>query len=253
MKTSIILSTCCIYLAILTSITAGPTRFFVDRQGRIIEAELISHAGVGSGKLTIRKGSKEFDVKLSIFGEKDQAFIREWMKKTPAKKKAPAKIHYSFEISEKKKKITKDYYVYDLAIENLADNPVTNFKITYLVFCKNSMGKIVSKGDSIEVTNPVKKGQTAKLSTKLFDPDALVLEDETIIESISPSDWWPESERKRGGRASLVGVLVRIHDADGNLVADWRSGGSQFKGNWPRPKTANSKPEKPQKPKVTIE
>jgi len=55
-------------------------RKFEDRFGREIEANLVSHEGVDSGRVTIRKADgKEYNVELNTFSKKDQQIIQKWM------------------------------------------------------------------------------------------------------------------------------------------------------------------------------
>ena len=67
----------------LSSPCGGEAREFEDRFGRLLEAELVAHGGVGAKTVMIKKADgKTHDVEIGAFSEKDQTFIREWMKKT---------------------------------------------------------------------------------------------------------------------------------------------------------------------------
>ena len=73
-------------------------RVFEDQFGRIINAELVSHTGNESENVTIKKSGKKMVVKVSLFSEKDQKFIRDWILKllhhltTTLEFKSPKKI-----------------------------------------------------------------------------------------------------------------------------------------------------------------
>ena len=74
-------------------------RVFEDQFGRIINAELVSHTGNESENVTIKKSGKKMVVKVSLFSEKDQKFIRDWMTKTPPS------LDYNFRVQVAKKDI----------------------------------------------------------------------------------------------------------------------------------------------------
>ena len=68
------------------SFCGAELRKFEDRFGREIEAKLVSHEGVDSGRVTIRKvDGKEYDVELNTFSKKDQQIIQKWMESTDPK------------------------------------------------------------------------------------------------------------------------------------------------------------------------
>ena len=68
------------------SFCGAELRKFEDRFGREIEAKLVSHEGVDSGRVTIRKvDGKEYDVELNTFSKKDQQIIQKWMESTGLK------------------------------------------------------------------------------------------------------------------------------------------------------------------------
>ena len=68
------------------SFCSAELRKFEDRFGREIEAKLVSHEGVDSGRVTIRKiDGKEYDVELNTFSKKDQQIIQKWMESTDPK------------------------------------------------------------------------------------------------------------------------------------------------------------------------
>ena len=67
-------------LIISLSFCGAELRKFEDRFGREIEAKLVSHEGIDSGRVTIRKADgKEYDVELNTFSKKDQQIIQKWM------------------------------------------------------------------------------------------------------------------------------------------------------------------------------
>ena len=85
---------------LLLSITGFVSaKVFEDQFGRIMNAELVSHTGAEGENVTIKKSGKDMVVKVALFSEKDQKFIREWMKKTPPT------LDYNFRVEVAKKEI----------------------------------------------------------------------------------------------------------------------------------------------------
>ena len=234
---------CVACLALTSSAFAEERRVLVDKKGRAIEATLVSHPGADSGKITIRKEGKEFTVDVSTFREEEQKHLREWIAKTPPK------VTYQLDLAATKTKTKEKEYAYKLAVKNDGKAPLSNFKIRYRVYMENSAGKTVFREHEIPVEGPLKEGKTAKLTTKSYNPDSLVIKDKnsTVVTSTSSSGV------KKKGRSGLIGVLVRLYDNHGQLVEDWRSSGTNFKAQWPDPKSKKKSGKKPKQPEVIIE
>lgn len=118
-------------------------RVFEDQFGRIINAELVSHTGNESENVTIKKSGKKMVVKVSLFSEKDQKFIREWMTKIPPT------LDYNFRVEVAKKEIenkpgtnpfkkSDDKEVaYLMRLTNLTRQPVSGLRVEYRAYMKN--------------------------------------------------------------------------------------------------------------------
>ena len=131
---------------IVSCITAPGSLFarvFEDQFGRIINAELVSHTGNDSENVTIKKSGKKMVVKISLFSEKDQKFIREWMTKIPPT------LDYNFRVDVAKKEIenkpgsspfnkSDDKQVaYLMRLTNLTRQPVSGLRVEYRAYMKN--------------------------------------------------------------------------------------------------------------------
>ena len=131
---------------IVSCITAPSSliaRVFEDQFGRIINAELVSHTGNESENVTIKKSGKKMVVKISLFSEKDQKFIREWMTKIPPS------LDYNFRVDVAKKEIenkpgsspfnkSDDKEVaYLMRLTNLTRQPVSGLRVEYRAYMKN--------------------------------------------------------------------------------------------------------------------
>ncbi len=121
-------------------------RVFEDQFGRIINAELVSHTGNESENVTIKKSGKKMVVKVSLFSEKDQKFIRDWMTKTPPS------LDYNFRVQVAKKDIenkpggspfekSDDKRVaYLMRLTNLTRQPVSGLRVEYRAYMKDYGG-----------------------------------------------------------------------------------------------------------------
>ena len=83
------------------SLSGIEAKQFEDKFGRVMVAELVSHTGADGNIVKIDKGGKKMDVKIDVFSEKDQQFIRDWMKNTPPT------LDYAFRVQAVKKKLSE--------------------------------------------------------------------------------------------------------------------------------------------------
>ena len=234
---------CLVYLPLISSAFAEEKWVLIDKKGRAIEASLVSHPGAESGKITIRKDGKEFTVDVSVFHEEEQKRLREWIDKTPPE------VPYELKLSAIKSKTNDRDYAYKLEIKNDGKTPLSNFKIRYRVYMENSVGKTVHREHEIPVEGPLKEGKTAKLTTKPYNPDQLVIKDKnsTIVSSATSS-----GIRKKG-RSDLLGILVRVYDSHDRLIEDWKTTGTNFNAQWPDANAKKKDDKKSQDPDVVIE
>jgi len=125
---------------------AVSAKVFEDQFGRIINAELVSHTGAGGESITIKKSGKNLVVKVSLFSEKDQKFIRGWMKETPPT------VNYNFRVDIAKKEIqakpsanpfeksTEKSTAYLIRLTNLIRYPVSGLRVEYRAYMKDYGG-----------------------------------------------------------------------------------------------------------------
>jgi len=234
---------CLTFLAFTSTAFPEERRALVDKKGRVIDATLVSHPGAESGKITIRKDGREFTLDLSTFRNEEQKHLRNWIAKTPPK------VTYELDLSATKTKTKKGGYAYKLEIKNAGKASLSKFKILHRVYMENSVGKTVYREHELLVDGPLREGKTAKLTTKPFNPDSLVIQgkNSTIVSSATSSG------TKKKGRSGLQGVLVRVYDSYGQKVIDWRSPGTKFKAQWPDAGAGKNESKKESKPEVTIE
>ncbi len=220
-----------VFLLSLAFSAACGAREFEDQFGRTINAELVSHTGEDAKTVTINRGGKELEVKISVFSAADQKFIRDWMKSTSPK------INYSFRIETTKKKLSEtrtksgfyrrskvQQYAYEIKITSLCRQPVKDLSVEYRAYMADNYRRTSSSGtvqtsEKIDIKGPLKYNHTATLQTKSFS-----------LDSFRSGYYYSSSSTIKD---SLLGVLVRVYDPDGNIIADYRSGSSKFKHTWP--------------------
>lgn len=212
-----------------TAVSSASARAFEDKFGRTIEAELVSHTGAKAPVVKINKDGKEMEVKVSIFSAKDQAFIRQWMTKTPPT------ISYAFRVEASKKVAdtarSKAYYEkgksaetnYELKITNLSRQTVSGIRIEYKVFMRNNgdpssyggfntaSGTLMNVTDKVKVDSELAYNRSAVINTKSLRIDS-------ARGSFSSSNFTDE----------LLGVIVRVYDPENKMVTEWRTPNRAF-------------------------
>ena len=139
---------------LLLSITGFiSAKVFEDQFGRIMNAELVSHTGAEGENVTIKKSGKDMVVKVALFSEKDQKFIREWMKKTPPT------LDYNFRVEVAKKEIqskpsanpfeksSTGKTAFLMRLTNLTRQPVSGLRVEYRAYMKDYGGGSSSRDD----------------------------------------------------------------------------------------------------------
>ena len=134
---------------------AVSAKVFEDQFGRIINAELVSHTGAEGESVTIKKSGKNIVVKVVLFSEKDQKFIRGWMEKTPPT------VDYNFRVDIAKKEIkakpsanpfeksSEKSTAYLIRLTNLIRYPVSGLRVEYRAYMKDyGGGSSSSRGSS---------------------------------------------------------------------------------------------------------
>ncbi|HAA88817.1 MAG TPA: hypothetical protein DCE22_11205 [Verrucomicrobiales bacterium] len=118
-----------------------------------MNAELVSHTGAEGENVTIKKSGKDMVVKVALFSEKDQKFIREWMKKTPPT------LDYNFRVEVAKKEIqskpsanpfeksSTGKTAFLMRLTNLTRQPVSGLRVEYRAYMKDYGGGSSSRDD----------------------------------------------------------------------------------------------------------
>ena len=213
---------CFILLVISISQSKVLSRTFEDQFGRTIKADLISHTGISSNEVKISKDGKQLNVKISLFSEKDQKFIRNWMKETPPM------IDYVFRIEATLKQLgsfkskSNSIYsstsrsktktnAYEINLTNLTRQTVKDLRLEYRVVKEGRSGRFEFQRGRKEISEPLRYNQDIVLTTAKSELDS-----------------YRSSYSSYSYKESVLGVLVRIFDKQGELVADWRSSNTKI-------------------------
>ena len=215
-------SLCVIFLAVAFPHSTVLARAFEDQFGRTMEADLISHTGISSDIIKIRMGGKQLDVEISLFSDKDQKFIRNWMEETPPK------IDYAFRVEATLKQLgtvpkktsssrssssrtkTKTN-VYEIHLTNLTRQTVRDLRLEYRIVKEGRSGKFEFQKGSKEISEPMRYNQDVVLTTAKSELDS-----------------YRSSYSSYSYKEAVLGILVRVFDQQGELVTDWRSTGTKM-------------------------
>lgn len=213
---------CFILLVISISQSKVLSRTFEDQFGRTIKADLISHTGISSNEVKISKDGKQLNVKISLFSEKDQKFIRNWMKETPPM------IDYVFRIEATLKQLgsfkskSNSIYsstsrsktktnAYEINLTNLTRQTVKDLRLEYRVVKEGRSGRFEFQRGRKEISEPLRYNQDIVLTTAKSELDS-----------------YRSSYSSYSYKEVVLGVLVRVFDKQGELVADWRSSNTKI-------------------------
>ena len=167
-------------------------------------------------------GGKQLDVEINLFSDKDQNFIRNWMKETPPK------INYAFRVEATLKQLgtvpkktsssrssssrtkTKTN-VYEIHLTNLTRQTVRDLRLEYRIVKEGRSGKFEFQKGSKEISEPMRYNQDVVLTTAKSDLDS-----------------YRSSYSSYSYKEAVLGILVRVFDQQGELVTDWRSTGTKM-------------------------
>jgi len=221
-----------LFLLVLPSLCFAELRNFTSMTGKTMRMELVGHKGENHLILKNADGRQMDGVKMSVFSESDQAYIRKWMAKVPPT------IKYSFKFTEEQKKLSgtsdnvggcknvrKNSMAYVVKMTNMSRDTVPGpLTLNYYVFMDNegdngyssssSKGEQSKKG-TLKLEQPLRFNQAAEFTTAAMQIDSVNYESDS------------GSFRDR-----LVGVMVRVTDAKGKEVALYKSQ-ALAKRDWP--------------------
>lgn len=227
-----------LFAMVLPGLDPATAREFTDRDGRKMEADLVSHAGAASPTVKIRKDGREFTVEIARFSGQDQEFIREWMKATP-----PAD---ALAVKATRKNVGGGKFLYEIELRNLGEDALGKMSAEYIVYMENSAGTVVSDRGKTDFTPAIPPKGAVELATAPLDPNTIIANQGGTTNSITVNS----SNDRRKRRSDLLGIIVRIHNENGQRVTEWRSPGSGFPDKWPEEKNTTTGSDGPVAPKT---
>lgn len=199
-------------------------RVFTDAKGREIIAEIVSARG---DTVELNMDGKTFKTPISLLSTADQKFIRKWMQDNPAK------IDYHLDFKVEKKQIERDTmgsgyerkthgkYTYRITVTNRSREEAIGLTLKYRAFMIDRVTgtyfSIASKPETVQ-----KDGQVELPALKLN----LSAEFDTEPFDMEETHYW---DTTRLIKDEFIGILIRVFDAGGNIVADHREGSTALK------------------------
>jgi hypothetical protein len=233
-------------------------REFHDQQGRTVKIELLSW-NKASGKLSVEmENGRRISVKPSIFSEKDQQYIADWLQdqvfmndrylrldveKRSAGQRKETKEIQSNQNSEDEVKINIDKVVYELTLENKGHTDLVNCTVEYMLFYeKEEFGSNADPALKYEagkkMLEELKCGDSANVVTKPAEMTTYKL----------PPGWVWTNGASTKSRDQVLGLWVKItrKSADGRtLVREYCEPGSlKEKHRW-EPTPVSKKKKRP--------
>ncbi len=224
-----------LFLGVLFLLLAAPPapaelRKFTNTSGKEIIAEVVS----GKGDLVqLRMDGRTIKTRIDAFSAADQEYLRKWIKDNPPK----IDYHFDIDIDKKKlernlqdvgyKKYKNDVYAYRVTITNRTRETVSGLKAKYRAFKEDRVdGQYIRSNLEIEMKEGAVEIPELKYNhSASFDTESFVL-DEVRYDYTT-----------RTTKDNLQGLLIRILDGEGNIVADVREGESSIKNrSWDQKK-----------------
>ncbi|MEM7011929.1 MAG: SHD1 domain-containing protein [Verrucomicrobiota bacterium] len=184
-----------------------------------MEAELVSHK---AGKITLlRADGVKFEVAPNVFSADDQLFIKEWMEKNPET------VSYAFRISADKektegrtqdlgyKRVKNEKWAFRMKITNTSRDTVNNLKVKYRMFYTNEADGEYSASDLAPLK--MAEGEASLKADLAFNRTMEFLTKTVNLDFV---DYDGAGSRYKD---TLEGCLVRIEDANGKVVAEWKN------------------------------
>ena len=221
-------------LLLVPTLVRAEYRDFTDKQGRVMNAELINV--IGKEVRLKRDDGAAFTVDPSIFCEEDENYIRLWMVKSLSERDSLLDLSArSAETSAKEVsgsdlvKAKKWDGYYKIEIENKSDLNLEELKVEYafLVFHMNPGAKSRDDGK----TEVVKKDLTIPMLSGRGEFAFDTAKAEMLSTDLASNAYWTDGG-KDSSKDKLEGIWIRLYYRD-QLIMDWSNPSSmKEKYNW---------------------
>ncbi len=194
-------------------------RTFTDTGGRMMKAKILSHKGDGKVKFELANG-KVYNLPITKFCQDDQEYLTKWTKANPPQLEYALK----FEVKQTKvagrrknlgyKKVTNARYAYEVKVTNGGRDTLSDMKLEYKMFMNNEADgsysgtrKTNTKSGTFEIAGHLPYNHERKFTTEAMNIDIV--------------DYGYRSSRYKD---ELGGILIRVKNKDGKLVASYAHG-----------------------------
>jgi len=208
-------------LSILQSPLPAEFRDFRNLDGKVIRAELVSHK---DGKVTLRRvDGRTFTLRPNLFDPVDQLYIKDWMENTPVE------ISYRLEIEAEKRKtggenqdlgykrVKQETWAYRISLTNFSRDTPRDLTVQYKIFYQNRAEGLIPLAPDERAHLSMVRGEEKLEGDLDFNRTVEFLTKDVPIEIV---DYDGAGERHKD---ELEGCLLRILDAQGHPVMEWRT------------------------------
>lgn len=210
---------------------AAEYRQFTNKEGRSIEAMILSVAqDRRTLKIRLRDG-KEIEMEALLLSLDDQQYLKEWLAGQPG-----GGSNYRLNVSLEKMtgkatereradiyRFTTEYPAYRIKVHNLSREAARGMVVEYLLLAKNNTRIFRDDSNGWTYGIPDFDDTSAKASGKEKLPDLEYNREATIttghitLETVLGDGNTPVDADK------LTGLIVRVLDGDGNVAGVWKS------------------------------
>lgn len=218
-----------ILLLVSSLVHAGETRSLTSKDGRSIEAEIISYKG---DNLRVRRADtkREFTLPISSLSDEDQSSVREFLREHPELRETirPSDVRIEFSRSKFERTVTTDTYWRDETVEkwgytiqvlNQTSQPLDGLRLEYIVFSKTDPDNYLrnakananaplARESGRETLNGIQPGRRAEIRTTPVVVNRVTYKDNNSIENSDGRRLTNRSDRE------IQGIWFRLYDGD---------------------------------------
>lgn len=208
-----------------TPLPADDLHTFTDQQGRTLKAEIENV--IGQDVSLKREDGEEFKVKIDVFVDPDQEYIRQWVIKQTVDEKGEALTlsalpWKSGSATAQTGDMTEEKWQegYKLTVENETSMELQKIRVDYQIFKHNAV-----PGAADPSTDPVTRA-VGTVTLDLVPPNGSQVIDTVKMPMTSYAlnsgyNW--VSGANRLSEDNLLGVWVRVYSPKGDLIQEWVS------------------------------
>ena len=195
-------------------------RTFKDSQGREIEADLVAVSG---DSVVIKRGGRDFTVKISQFSIDDQAFIKDWIQKNPDAEKFRFSYFVDFDAeTASSRKVDYDErlqsrpYVCSASVTNRNPGALKGVKVACQVIVEDFVD---TRGNRFRALNSGIKPSSGRIQRiqAVAELEEWKPESRVDIDLPFPTEYYVDRDGGRVDNAvsdKILGVIIRVYRGD---------------------------------------